>query len=291
MIISKLFEQKKAVYSFEIFPPKPTADLVSIQNTIQELSLLHPDYISVTCSAGGSGNDGTLDIAKQVKGCGVEPLAHVTCLHADKTSVSSTLNALAENGIDNVLALRGDRIAGAAPSHDFCHASDLVSFIKSERYPFDVAGACYPEAHPESETLKEDVRHLKIKVDAGVSHLNSQLFFDNEDFFRFCDLIEVAGIDVPVQAGIMPLVKKSHIDRIVSLTGGKIPAKLSRMIARFYDRPDALMEAGIAYATEQIIDLLSAGTAGVHLYVMNNAYVARKITENIGYILTELNRN
>lgn len=256
MILSKLFQNKKAVYSFEIFPPKPTAELSAVQNTIRELSALSPDYISVTCSAGGSNNAGTAGIAKLVKECGVEPLAHVTCLHSDKAAVEAALAELSRNGVQNILALRGDRIEGRPLSPDFRYASDLVSFIRAQGYAFDIAAACYPEGHPESENVREDIRNLKIKVDAGV----------------------------------MPLVKKNHVDRIVALSGGKIPAKISRMISRFYDKPEALMEAGIAYATEQIIDLLTSGAAGVHLYVMNNTYVARKITENIGYILGELNQ-
>jgi len=239
---------------------------------------------------GGSNNAGTAGIAKLVKECGVEPLAHVTCLHSDKAAVEAALAELSRNGVQNILALRGDRIEGRPLSSDFRYASDLVSFIRAQNYAFDIAAACYPEGHPESENVREDIRNLKIKVDAGVSHLNTQLFFDNEDFFRFMELCGVAGIDVPVQAGVMPLVKKNHVDRIVALSGGKIPAKISRMISRFYDKPEALMEAGIAYATEQIIDLLTSGAAGVHLYVMNNTYVARKITENIGYILSELNQ-
>lgn len=208
MILSELFQNKKAVYSFEIFPPKPTAELSAVQNTIRELSALSPDYISVTCSAGGSNNAGTAGIAKLVKECGVEPLAHMTCLHSDKAAVEAALAELSRNGVQNILALRGDRIEGRPLSPDFRYASDLVSFIRAQGYAFDIAAACYPEGHPESESVREDIRNLKIKVDAGVSHLNTQLFFDNEDFFRFMELCGAAGIDVPVQAGVMPLVKK-----------------------------------------------------------------------------------
>lgn len=289
MRISDIFKQKRAVFSFEIFPPKPTADIAAVQGTIEELSALSPDYISVTCSAGGSGNSRTAEIAALVQRCGVEPLAHVTCINSDKAAVSATLDKLAGLGIRNVLALRGDRIAGAKESEDFRHASDLVEFIRASGRDFDIAGACYPEGHPESPDLLTDIRNLKIKVDAGVTHLNTQLFYDNEDFYRFRDSIALAGIEVPVQAGIMPLVKKSHIDRTISLSGAKIPAKISRMIARFYEKPDALMEAGIAYAVDQIVDLLSAGAQGIHLYVMNNPYVARRIAESIKPILAELN--
>lgn len=289
MRISDIFKQKRAVFSFEIFPPKPTADIAAVQGTIEELSALSPDYISVTCSAGGSGNSRTAEIAALVQSCGVEPLAHVTCINSDKAAVSATLDKLAGLGIRNVLALRGDRIAGAKESEDFRHASDLVKFIRESGHDFDIAGACYPEGHPESPDLLTDIRNLKKKVDAGATHLNTQLFYDNEDFYRFRDSIALAGIEVPVQAGIMPLVKKSHIDRTISLSGAKIPAKISRMIARFYEKPDALMEAGIAYAIDQIVDLLSAGAQGIHLYVMNNPYVARRIAESIKPILAELN--
>lgn len=288
MKISGIFEKKKALLSFEIFPPKPTADAAAVNGTIAELAALRPDYISVTCSAGGSGNARTCEIAQTVRACSVEPLAHVTCIHAGRESVRGTLDGLKDAGIENVLALRGDRIAGAEESADFAHASDLVRFIRAG-WDFDIAAACYPEGHPESPDLPADIRHLKEKVDAGATHLNTQLFFDDEDFFRFRDLLAAAGIAVPVQAGIMPLVKKSHVDRIIALSGAKIPARLSRMISRFYDKPEALAEAGIAYATEQAIDLLSAGVRGVHLYVMNNAAVAKRIAGALAPVLAEIN--
>lgn len=289
MFLSELFRTKRAVCSFEIFPPKPTADIAAVRSTIEELSALKPDYISVTCSAGGSGNARTPQIAQLVKKCGVEPLAHLTCIHSSCADIDAALDELRQLDIENILALRGDRIAGAAESKDFTHASDLAALIAA-RGGFDIAGACYPEGHPESTSLAEDVRNLKKKVDAGVTHLNTQLFFDNEDFYRFRDLLAAAGIDVPVQAGIMPLVKKSHVDRIISLSGAKIPAKISRSIARFYDKPDALMEAGIAYAVDQIVDLLASGAQGIHLYVMNNPYVARRIVESIAGVIAEVNR-
>ena len=290
MVISELFKKKKAVWSFEIFPPKPTADISAVAETVERLAALSPDYISVTCSAGGTGNARTAEIARLVKKCGVEPLAHVTCINSSKADVSNTLSELSASGVGNLLALRGDRVAGAKESDDFRHASDLVRFINEwGKGKFDVAGACYPEGHPESADLLTDIRNLKKKVDAGVTHLNTQLFYDNEDFFRFRDMLALAGIDVPVQAGIMPLVKKAHVDRTIALSGAKIPAAVSRMISRFYDKPEALMDAGIAYAVSQIADLLSAGVSGIHLYVMNNAYVAERITESVKHILNEVN--
>ena len=278
MFISDLFKSKKTVWSFEIFPPKPTADLSGIKATVAALADLKPDYVSVTCSAGGSGNSRTNEIADMLlDDYGILPLAHLTCINSTKDEIRASLKQLHGDGVENILALRGD-VQGAAPSPDFAHADELVRFIRSEGYDFDIAGACYPEGHPESRDLIEDINNLKRKVDAGVTHLNTQLFYDNDDFFRFRDMLAVAGIDVPVQAGIMPLVKKTTVDRTVGLTGAKIPAKISRMVARFYDDPDSLMQAGIAYATDQIVDLISAGVDGVHLYVMNNAAVARAIT-------------
>ena len=289
MKISELFDSKKAVWSFEIFPPKPTAEIGGVERIVRELAELAPDYISVTCSAGGSGNSRTPEIAGIVKRAGVEPLAHLTCINSVRAEVDGALDKLAAEGVDNVLALRGDRIAGASDSPDFRHAVDLVRHIRARGDGVDIAGACYPECHPESETPEDDIRYLKEKVDAGVSHLNTQLFFDNEAYFAFLERLRAAGVSVPVQAGIMPLVKKSHVDRMIGLSGANIPARLSRIIARLYDDPASLMEAGIAYATEQIMDLLSAGADGIHLYVMNNVYVARKITENVRDVLDFVN--
>lgn len=252
MYISDMFGTKKTLWSFEIFPPKPTADIDGIKRTVGALADLRPDYVSVTCSAGGSGNSRTIEIAQMLRDdFGVEPLAHLTCINSTKEDISASLEKLSAAGIDNVLALRGDRIAGAAPSPDFSHADELVRYIRGKGYAFDIAGACYPEGHPESADPVEDINNLKRKVEAGVTHLNSQLFYDNDDFFRFSERLALAGITVPVQAGIMPLVKKSTVDRIIGLTGAKIPNKISRMISRFYDDPDSLMEAGIAYATDQ----------------------------------------
>ena len=289
MKISEMFGVKKAVWSFEVFPPKPTAELGGVRKTLEELAELRPDYVSVTCGAGGSGNRRTAEIAGMIGGeFGIEPLAHLTCINSSKEDVERSLAELKAAGITNILTLRGDRVPGAEESKDFKHASDLAAFVKA-RGDFDLGGACYPECHPESASPEEDVENLKKKIDAGVTHLNSQLFFDNDDFYRFLDRLAAAGITVPVQAGIMPLVKKSHVDKTVGLSGAKLPGKISRMIARFYDDPDSLMAAGIAYATDQITDLLSAGVRGVHLYVMNNSYVARTITSNVAPLLANIN--
>lgn len=288
MKISELFKQKKVVYSFEIFPPKVNDDISKIYKTLAELKDVSPDYISITYSAGGSKNSRTKEIAQIVKHeYGIEPLAHLTCINSTKDEVANTLQGLVDIGVENVLALRGDRIEGEVKS-DFRYASQLTEFIK-QNSDMDVAGACYPEGHPESANIVEDIRHLKIKVDKGVSHLNSQLFFDNDDYLKYLDMVRLAGIDVPIQAGIMPLVRASQFGGIVKTTGAKLPSKISRMYNKFADDPEALMEAGIAYATDQIVDLLTSGVDGIHLYIMNNAYVARRITENIKPIIDKLN--
>ena len=287
MRIAELFRRKNAVWSFEVFPPKAQSGMDGINATLSELADLAPDYVSVTYSAGGSRNAHTAEVARKVRALGMEPLAHITCVNSTRQEVLSALGNLKASGVENVLALRGDRVEGATSS-DFRYASDLISFINSNGFDFDVSAACYPEGHPESESMLADVRHLKEKVDLGVTHLNSQLFFDNDDFFRFMDMVRLAGIDVPVQAGVMPLVKASQFGGIVKMTAAKIPSKMSRMYARFADDPESLCEAGIAYATDQIIDLLSGGVDGVHLYIMNNAYVARRITENVRPFLDKL---
>lgn len=289
MKISEMFRNKKALWSFEVFPPKPTADTDAVSRTLGELADLHPDYVSVTCGAGGTGNRRTAEIAGRIRALGIEPLAHLTCINSSAADVETSLAELKAEGITNILALRGDRVPGAKESEDFAHASDLAAFVMA-RGDFDLGGACYPECHPESASPEEDIENLKKKIDAGVTHLNTQLFYDNEDFYRFADRLAAAGITVPVQAGIMPLVKKSHVDRTIGLSGAKLPGKITRMIARFYDDPESLMAAGIAYATDQITDLLSAGVRGVHLYVMNNPYVARTITGNVSSILASVNR-
>lgn len=289
MRISDMFAKKKAVYSFEIFPPKFGDDITKIYRTLEQLRDIRPDYVSVTYSAGGSKNSHTCELAEIVrKDYGIEPLAHLTCINSTKEEVARALDGLEKAGIENILALRGDRIAGEV-ADDFRYASDLIRFMKERGCGADIGAACYPECHPESVNIVEDIGHLKDKVDLGVTHLNTQLFFDNDDFFRFRDMLRLAGITVPVQAGVMPLVKASQFNGIVKTTGAKIPSKISRMYARFADDPEALTEAGIAYATDQIIDLLSGGVDGIHLYIMNNAYVAERITRNVKPILDKLN--
>ncbi len=217
----------------------------------------------------------------------MEPVAHLTCFNSRKDEVLTMLELMKEQGIENILALRGDRSPDITPPGDFRYACELIDFIRShtKEDEFDICAACYPEGHPECGSLKEDVLNLKHKVDAGVSLLISQLFFDNEDFYRFRELCDVAGIKVPIHAGIMPVTNKSQIERMVSTCGASLPKKLSRMMARYENNPQALMDAGISYATEQIVDLLASGVEGIHLYAMNRPKMAEKIKGNISSLL------
>jgi methylenetetrahydrofolate reductase (NADPH) len=273
------------VLSVEVYPPKADGDAGIIYGALSGIAALKPDYISVTFGAGGSDNFRlTSDICRHIKRAhGIEPLMHMTCMGNTKEGVATQLGLLRGQGIENILALRGDRRPGVE-SPDFAYASDLAAFIAAHG-GYGVSGACYPECHFECASPDADIDHLKIKVDAGVTHLNSQLFFDNDDFFRFLDRARRKGITVPVQAGIMPIVQPKQIQRVVSLGGVGIPQKLARLFARFGEDARALMDAGIAYACQQIGDLLAAGVDGVHLYVMNKPEVAARLVGNIAGML------
>ncbi len=287
MKIASIFEKKETVFSFEIFPPKKTSSIDTIYNTLEELKNLKPDFISVTYGAGGleAGNSKTCEIASVIKHkYNIEPIAHLTCVNSRKDQVLAELNALKSNDIENILALRGDIVPDIPRYEEFKHASELIEFVK-ENGDFDIAAACYPEGHPEAESFASDIRNLKDKVDRGATHLISQLFFDNNLFYDFMEKCDIAGINVPIEAGIMPVVNKSQIERMVSLCGASLPAKFSKVMQRFGDNPEALRDAGIAYAIDQIVDLISQGVDGIHLYTMNNPYVARKISEAISNLL------
>ena len=292
MNISRLFESKKVVYSLEVFPPKKTTSIDTIYNTLYGLRGLRPDFISVTYGAGGSPSQKqkTCEIASLIRSeYGIEPVSHLTCAGSTRESIRAVLDQLKASGVSNILALRGD----LTPENgiiDFEHASDLARFIREYDADFNVIGACYPEGHCEAASLDEDIENLKKKVDAGVTHLISQLFFDNEQFYRFMDKIEKAGIKIPVEAGIMPVVNKAQIERTVSMCGASFPVKFSKMINKYADDPVALKDAGIAFATEQIIDLINNDVRGIHLYTMNRVEVATKITESISNILASCNK-
>lgn len=277
---------KKTVFSFEVFPPKRDMPLDTIYATLAELSKLHPDFISVTCGANGQGGNRTVEVASTIKNkYGCETAAHMPCIYLTEEEALHTLQELKHEGIENILALRGDETPGRERAHVFEHASDLVAFIKKNAPEFNVIGACYPETHTEAKTPAADIRHLKTKVDAGTSELISQLFFDNAMFYRFLERCEIAGINVPIEAGIMPVTNKKQIERMVSLCGATLPVKFQKAIAKYGDNNDAMLDIGIAYAIDQIADLLANGVDGIHVYTMNNPYIAKKIAEAVKHLL------
>lgn len=287
MNIADLFKEK-TVFSFEVFPPKKESGVETIYNTLEELKELNPDFISVTYGAGGVGvaNATTVDLCSKLKNeYGIETIAHLTCLYNTKEEVDKILNQLKEKGIDNILALRGDMNPNFELKKDFRYASDLTEYIMSKNMGFHISGGCYPEVHQEADSMISDIKNLKKKVDAGADHLISQLFFDNHAYYDFIDKVRIAGIDVPVEAGIMPVTNKKQIERMVSMCGASIPAKLSKVLQKFGDNPAAMRDAGISYAIDQIIDLVANGVDGIHIYTMNDPYVARKITEAVENVI------
>ena len=284
MKAAALFE-KKPVFSFEVFPPKPDVPIESIYRTLSALRELSPDFISVTYGAGGSvPGASTAEICETIQVThGIPSIAHLPCINETKESVLEKLRQFRAHGIENILALRGDRRPDLAPQDDFAHASELIAFIRehSAEGEFDIAAACYPEGHPEAPDLETDVQYVKEKVDAGATHLISQLFYANKDFYKFREILAAKGVSVPVEAGIMPVTSKKSIERMVSLCGASIPKRLAKLMARYADDPASLKAAGLEYAIEQIVDLLEHGADGIHLYTMNNPDVARYITEAI----------
>lgn len=286
MRLSEIHQQKKNVLSFEIFPPKKDDELKNIDKTLEILCELQPDFISVTFGAGGSSNHNkTIQLAKKIKEeYHVEPVVHLTCLCYDKAEIDAFSKELAEEGIENVLALRGDRNPDVPEKKDFIHASDLITYLK-QTSDFCIAGACYPECHPESEDRVAEMRHLRTKVDAGAQVLLSQLFFDNQFFYRFVEDCRIAGIDVPVTPGIMPVINASQIKRMITMCGASFPQRFERIIHKYEGNKQALFDAGMSYALSQIIDLLANDVDGIHLYTMNNPAVARKICEGIKHIV------
>jgi len=273
---------KKQLLSFEVFPPKPDVPIDRIYQTLDALKDLQPDFISVTYGAGGSvPGASTAEICAYIQDkLKILAIAHLPCINETKESVLEKLRVFQEKGIENILALRGDRNPAVTPKHDFQYASDLIRYIQANG-DFDIAAACYPEGHPETPDLDTDIRHLKEKVDAGATHLISQLFYSNKDFNLFREKIAAAGITVPVEAGIMPVTSKKSIERMVSLCGASIPKRLAKLMARYANDAASLKAAGLEYAIEQILDLRENGADGIHLYTMNNPDVARYIVEAI----------
>ncbi len=286
MKISEIYKNKKRSLSFEIFPPKKDDELRNIDDTLAVLCELKPDFISVTFGAGGSSNSNrTIELARKIKDeYKVEPVVHLTGLHYDKEEIDEFARVMKEEGIENILALRGDRTPKAVEKNTFKHSTDLIAYLKS-KYDFCLLGACYPECHPESENKVSELKCLKSKVDAGAEVLLSQLFFSNETFYRFYESCRIADINVPVIPGIMPVIKAAQIRRMVSMCHAAFPERFQKIIDRYENNADALFDAGMSYALSQIIDLLVNDIDGIHLYTMNNPYVARKICEGIKNIV------
>ena len=285
MRTAELFEQKP-VFSLEVFPPKPDADESVIYDTLEQLSDIHPDFISVTYGAGGGKNGTkTIQIASDIQNrYGVESVAHLPCISLTKPQAKEILDRMQECGIENVLALRGDITGDAAPG-DFLHASDLISFIR-ERYDFNIIAACYPEVHPESSSAVDDLKWLRYKVECGADHLITQLFLDNDYFYAFREKARIAGIDAPIEAGIMPVTNKRQIERMVKLCGVELPKKFVRVLEKYEHNEEALRDAGIAYAIDQITDLIADGVDGIHLYTMNNPLVAHRIYDAVQSLIS-----
>lgn len=291
MKINDLFKEKKVVFSFEIFPPKSTSSVETIYNTLEELRGLNPDYISVTYGAGGSIKDNkTIELSSLVKNkYGIETVAHLTCISSTREEIQYYLRELKANKIENILALRGDVPVGGKVIGEFNHANELISFIdKNDK--FNIAAACYPEGHIEHKGLYREIESMKRKEDSGASYFISQLFFDNNRYYNFQEEARAANIKLPIEAGIMPVTSKKQIERMVALSGASLPSKFKRIMEKYEHNPEALRDAGIAYAVEQIVDLISTGVDGIHLYVMNNPYVAKKISGSIGNIILTINK-
>lgn len=287
MTITEQFQTKRCVFSIECFPPKQTTQLETMKASLKKMQALSPDFISVTYGAGGSsGGVSTVEVADYLNNeLHITPLAHVICMGSDRQRAAALLDQLAAVGVRDVLALRGDKSPTREPSRDFPHASDLTAFVRETAPEFTVHGACYPEGHPEAENLRRDVDNLRIKQAAGASHLLTQLFFDNICFYRFLNLARRAGITLPVSAGVMPIVRRSQIERTVALSSASLPSEFTRMISRWQDDPVSLRQAGIEYAVDQLRDLIEGGADGIHLYAMNDADVAAQVYEGIRDLL------
>lgn len=286
MKTTEIFKHKQ-VFSYEVFPPKKSSNVSTIYKTIEEIKELSPDSISVTYGAlGAKNNEETFKIAAAIKSYGIESITHLPCIGLTKEDVLEKLEELKKLRIENILALRGDLPEGDYKKGDFTYASDLIRFIK-ENGNFNIIAACYPEGHVDCKNIVEDIKNLKIKVDAGANQLITQLFLDNSVFYDFKEKCELADINVPIEAGIMPVVNKKQIEKMTSLCGVKLPKKFIKMMERYEHNPVAMRDAGIAYAIDQIVDLIAQGVDGIHLYTMNNAYIAKKVHEAVANLLLE----
>ena len=293
MKLVNLLKNDKLSLSFEVFPPKTDTAFKSVEAAAEEIAKLHPAFVSVTYGAGGGTSKYTLDIAKNIKSLyGVSTVAHLTCVSSTKETVKARIEDIKNSGIQNVLALRGDIPEEMKNTDrknwDYKNAIDLVRELKESEADFCIGGACYPEIHPESKNQKEDIKFLKEKVDAGCEYLTTQMFFDNNLLYNFLYKIREAGITVPVVAGIMPITNANQVERAIKLSGSHMPQRFKSLVDKFGSDPDAMKQAGIAYATDQIIDLFANNVTNVHVYSMNKPDVAQKIQSNLSDILGKL---
>ena len=290
MKLSKLLQSGKLSLSFEVFPPKTSDSFDSVKKATEEIAKLSPSFVSVTYGAGGGTSKYTLDIAKNIKDqYGVSTLAHFTCVSSTRETVRERIKDMVDAGIENVMALRGDipsdKMNEDRSKWDYRYAIDLVRELKESDVDFCIGGACYPEVHPESANQSDDIKYLKEKVDAGCDFLTTQMFFDNNLLYNFLYKIREKGVTVPVIAGIMPITKANQVERAVKLSGSFMPNRFKSLVDKFGHDPDAMKHAGIAYATDQIIDLFANNINHVHVYSMNNPDVAQKIMSNLSDIL------
>jgi len=284
--ISDIYRNKKTVFSCEVFPPKPGAKKDGILETIKDLKKISPDFVSVTYGAGGETKDGTIEMTIQIKNTyGIEPLMHLTCLDTKKEEIDTILSRISKGGIENILSLRGDMLADRdfkSVGSDFSYAYDLVAHIKSHTNEFCLGVAGYPEGHPEAYSLEKDIKHLKQKSQAGGSFVISQMFFNNELFYMYLDKIREMGIKVPVSAGIMPVFKAKLLSKMIKLSHATLPADLVSIVEKYRDNDTEMEKAGIEFAVEQIEDLIKHGVEGIHLFTMNRASLAKKISSYSG---------
>lgn len=288
MKISEILKNNKVTVSFEVFPPKQWDKIESTKAVVAEMAKSKPAFMSVTYGASGTTSGYTTEIANAIKNSGITPLSHLTCLTSTKDKVEGVIDELADNDIENILALRGDIPEGFVfpDEQHFHHAYELVEVIKS-RGDFCIGGACYPEVHPDSRNRIEDLAFLKEKVDCGVDFLTTQMFFDNEIFLNFKENCRIKGIEIPIIAGIMPITNANQIKKSVELSNCAFPKKFKKIVERFGDRPESMKQAGIIYATEQIIDLMANGQNNIHVYTMNKPDVANAIMEGLSHIINE----
>lgn len=285
MKISELLKQDKVTLSFEVFPPKKIDDYSKVEQAAKEIASLHPDFMSITYGAGGGTSQYTVDLARDIRQkYGTEVLGHLTCVSSTREHVANMIEEFKSAGIENIMALRGDIPKEGRTVFDYHYASELIREIRKSG-DFCIGGACYPEGHIECEHKKEDILHLKEKVEAGCDFLTTQMFFDNNILYNFLYRIREAGINVPVLAGIMPITNKKQLARSVQMSGTNVPERFRAIVDHFGEDPQAMKQAGIIYASEQIIDLIANGVKHIHVYSMNKPEVAKAIQDNLAHIV------